>query len=265
MHGNTANKPAMCDRQTTKKYTTRPGPPYPANKCPPGAKRRGNDGFMYVARSSGRPNVQRWFKTTASKSTRRRSGSKSSKTSPLRLVSKWGPTRARLASESRRRRSVSRRSVSRRRTGSKSGAAVRTRSGSYRSAVAGATFAAAKSTTLPAGRYWFGDVSYGLSRDDYAATMRSSAGGLMKLHGSPLYFYQATAHGDGAFPASNGKTYHVDSGSLGLIAAKYAKGRHLRHGTWHTVRAPLRVSVSGGTFTLSSGGHTVLRVATNVP
>jgi len=238
----------MCERQTTKKYTTRPGPPFPANQCPPGCTRRGNDGHMYVTRSSGRPGVRRWF----------RSGSSKSLASPLRLVSKWGPTRKRLQ------RSASRRSASRR-SGSRSGAAVRTRSGSYRSAIAGATFTAAKSTTLPPGRYWFGDVSYGLSRDDYAATMRSSAGGIMKLHGSPLYWFQATAHGDGAFPGSNGKTYHVDSGTLGVIAAKHAKGRHLRHGTWHTVRAPLRVSASRGTFALASDGHTVLRVVTNQP
>jgi hypothetical protein len=38
----------MCDRQILKKYTSRPAPPYPANKCPKGEIRLGNDGLEYV-------------------------------------------------------------------------------------------------------------------------------------------------------------------------------------------------------------------------
>jgi hypothetical protein len=39
-----------CERQTTKKYTSRPGPPWPAAECI-GQVKRGNDERMYIARS----------------------------------------------------------------------------------------------------------------------------------------------------------------------------------------------------------------------
>ena len=45
-------KGTKCVMQTTKKYLSRPSPPYPANKCC-GMKKIGNDGAKYVAE----PNV----------------------------------------------------------------------------------------------------------------------------------------------------------------------------------------------------------------
>lgn len=41
-------KGAKCVMQTTKKYLTRPSPPYPANDCC-GKKKTGNDGFQYIS------------------------------------------------------------------------------------------------------------------------------------------------------------------------------------------------------------------------
>lgn len=52
-------KQKTCTKQTTKKYTTRPSPPYPANQCPPGSVRKGNNGKMFKST----PNVKgicRW-------------------------------------------------------------------------------------------------------------------------------------------------------------------------------------------------------------
>jgi hypothetical protein len=46
------NKGSRCVMQTTKKYLSRPSPPYPANKCC-GMKKIGNDGVKYIAE----PNV----------------------------------------------------------------------------------------------------------------------------------------------------------------------------------------------------------------
>lgn len=40
--------PASCSKKYTKKYTSRPGPPYPANECPEKTIRTGNDGNLYV-------------------------------------------------------------------------------------------------------------------------------------------------------------------------------------------------------------------------
>jgi hypothetical protein len=42
------NKGSKCAMQTTKKYLSRPSPPYPANKCC-GKTMIGNDGAQYIA------------------------------------------------------------------------------------------------------------------------------------------------------------------------------------------------------------------------
>ena len=48
----------MCERQETKKYTSRKSPPFPANECK-GTEKEGNDGKMY--KSVGNKNgVHRW-------------------------------------------------------------------------------------------------------------------------------------------------------------------------------------------------------------
>ena len=58
------HKPSRgCKRLTNKKYTSRPGPPYPANLCR-GDKLVGNDGRLYEstrAKNKGRA-YYRWTK-----------------------------------------------------------------------------------------------------------------------------------------------------------------------------------------------------------
>ena len=50
----------MCERQETKKYTSRKSPPYPANECK-GTEKIGTEGKMYI--SVGNKNgVHRWVK-----------------------------------------------------------------------------------------------------------------------------------------------------------------------------------------------------------
>jgi len=49
-----------CKKMTTKKYTTRNSPPYPANKCLREIK-KGNDGNMYISKRNVN-NVYRWVK-----------------------------------------------------------------------------------------------------------------------------------------------------------------------------------------------------------
>ena len=56
--------PSTCTRQKTKKYTSRKSPPYPANQCPVGQKRRGNDGLTYVT-VPDKNRVNRWVSVTA--------------------------------------------------------------------------------------------------------------------------------------------------------------------------------------------------------
>ncbi len=50
--------PSSCTKQTQKKYSLRPSPPYPANKCR-GAILKGNDGNLYIS-SPDRNDVCKW-------------------------------------------------------------------------------------------------------------------------------------------------------------------------------------------------------------
>ena len=55
----------MCDRKTSKKYTSRPSPPYPANQCSEGTRKKGNDTTYYVTESD-KNGTLRWVKVTKS-------------------------------------------------------------------------------------------------------------------------------------------------------------------------------------------------------
>ena len=55
----------MCDRQTSKKYTSRGSPPYPANQCGRGTRKLGNDGVYYVTESD-KNGTLRWVKAAKS-------------------------------------------------------------------------------------------------------------------------------------------------------------------------------------------------------
>jgi hypothetical protein len=50
-----------CVRQTLKKYTSRPSPPFPAQECPH-KKKKGNDGRMYVSKPDDTYGIFRWVK-----------------------------------------------------------------------------------------------------------------------------------------------------------------------------------------------------------
>lgn len=52
-----------CVKRTTKRYTDRPSPPYPANECC-GKKKRGNDGRMWLSKKYER-GICRWVKSTS--------------------------------------------------------------------------------------------------------------------------------------------------------------------------------------------------------
>lgn len=79
-----------CTRKSTAKYTSRPGPPYPANECC-GLQRMGNDGKLYKSEMT-RSGSCVWKKKAASrsKSVRRKTykKSKSRSKSPKRKVAK---------------------------------------------------------------------------------------------------------------------------------------------------------------------------------
>lgn len=53
-----SQKGGACKKQTTKKYATRPSPPYPANECC-NKRKRGNDGRMWVSKAASN-GICRW-------------------------------------------------------------------------------------------------------------------------------------------------------------------------------------------------------------
>ena len=48
-----------CNKQTSKKYSTRSSPPYPANECP-GKIKIGNDGQKYISVCSFETGIFKW-------------------------------------------------------------------------------------------------------------------------------------------------------------------------------------------------------------
>ena len=60
MRRRTSKKVYRCVRQTSKKYTNRSSPPYPAQECP-NKKMKGNDGKMYISLNSEFGVSYRWY------------------------------------------------------------------------------------------------------------------------------------------------------------------------------------------------------------
>ena len=50
-----------CNKSNDPKYTSRKSPPYPANRCPPGFIKEGNDGEEYITKADSNGNL-RWVK-----------------------------------------------------------------------------------------------------------------------------------------------------------------------------------------------------------
>lgn len=105
-----------CTRQTTAKYTKRPGPPYPAQQCR-GQWREGNDGFLYHSKRASN-GVYRWVSADDRISRRR---SNKAKRTRSRSGSRRGRSKSKRTRRSRSPKKITRRSKSSRRRSSRSG------------------------------------------------------------------------------------------------------------------------------------------------
>ena len=74
-----------------------------------------------------------------------------------------------------------------------------------------------RTATMPAGRYWVGDLCYVL-QDAWGETFRLGDG-VHTLADGRLIAMFATTHGDGTYYDDDGNWYGVDSGTLGCILA----------------------------------------------
>ena len=90
-----------CVKQTDKKYQDRPSPPFPANQCPQGTVKKGNDGNKWTVVLNQR-GIGQWKKDNKLvKSVRRKSRKASKSRRKSRKVSK-SRRKSRKASKSRR-------------------------------------------------------------------------------------------------------------------------------------------------------------------
>jgi hypothetical protein len=114
--------------------------------------------------------------------------------------------------------------------------------------------------TLPAGKYYIGDLCYVLGDDVYDGVFGGTgySSGIYEEKGTDRTFLVShTAWGDGEFPASDGKKFAVDAGIIGIcstsLMAKNDGGGHL-----YTFDKPVKCEFRLGRFTFISGYDSVV-------
>lgn len=109
--------------------------------------------------------------------------------------------------------------------------------------------------TLPAGRYYIGDLCYAMKVDVYDSIF----GG--KIYASGYYVMKngrflvdGTAYGDGSYEASSGYTYSVDAGIIGITSLSLCNPEDtIDGGTIHEFTKPVECTFKNGIFEFSSG------------
>lgn len=125
------------------------------------------------------------------------------------------------------------------------------------------TYQKTRTYTAPPGTYYIGDLCYVLGDALYDGVYgkKDYADGLYTHQGMDTFFLVAgTAYGDGEYRGSDGRTFTVDAGILGITPAscmsKNDGGGHL-----YTFDHPVECAFKGGYFTFISG-HTLLEIDT---
>jgi len=111
---------------------------------------------------------------------------------------------------------------------------------------------------LPPGRYYIGDICYALNDKTYDRVFGGQGyeSGLYTCDDG-FFMVDNTAYGDGAYKGTNGKTYGVDAGIIGIISEKIIdkNSGSLDGGHIHTFKYPLDCAFKRGIFTFTSSGH----------
>lgn len=118
--------------------------------------------------------------------------------------------------------------------------------------------------TLPAGRYYIGDIGYVIKEDIYENIFGDTnfEPGHYKMKDGE-FLVNRTAYGDGSYPGSNNYQYDVDAGIIGITNISLCIDENkLYGGTLHTFTEPVKCSFTQGLFMFSSGNwfleiHTV--------
>lgn len=125
--------------------------------------------------------------------------------------------------------------------------------------------------TLPAGEYYIGDPCYIVSDDvwDQWCTTHEMAYGCVITDGAK-WVINSTHCGDGAFTGSDGRTYCVDAGTLGMVPASLFDPTKMKSaaklGAFHTLDTEVTYRVSRGKkatiFSISDADCFILKVRT---
>lgn len=117
--------------------------------------------------------------------------------------------------------------------------------------------------TLPAGRYYIGDICYSMTNTIYKDIFGKngySSGYYITNNG--CFMVDSTAYGDGMFKASNGDMYNVDAGIIGIASLSLCDYKdEIYGGTVHTFTEPVKCIFMNGIFEFISSGF-YLRINT---
>lgn len=87
-------------------------------------------------------------------------------------------------------------------------------------------------TMLPAGTYYIGDICYVLDDDTYEE-MEDIDG--LCTNGEQIIGFFPTAHGDGCYKDTKGRTYCVDAGNIGIVPIELCNPKYVHFGTVITI------------------------------
>jgi len=110
--------------------------------------------------------------------------------------------------------------------------------------------------TLPAGRYYIGDLCYVLNESIYQGVFGDNGyePGHYKIVAGE-FMLNRTAYGDGAYIGSNDYAYGVDAGIIGIASMSVcAPEEDVYGGTLHTFTEPVTCAFNNGRFQFSSDG-----------
>ena len=110
--------------------------------------------------------------------------------------------------------------------------------------------------TLPAGRYYIGDLCYAMKDDVYNGVFGGNgyASGFYKTKDG-IFLLNRTAYGDGSYKGSNDFDYGVDAGIIGIASMSVCNPeKDVYGGTLHTFTEPVVCTFkNGGVFEFNSG------------
>jgi hypothetical protein len=111
---------------------------------------------------------------------------------------------------------------------------------------------------IPPGKYYVGDICYALDETVYDRVFggQNYESGCYTCEDG-FFMVSSTAYGDGSYKGTNGKSYDVDAGVIGIISEKLIDQHSgsLCGGHIHTFKHPIDVSFKAGIFKFSSPGH----------